>query len=77
MAADSPVTATLRVCASSAPLDDVYDAYGPIPAKATIAAVQHHIAVEARALAKRRGLRINDIADVTDRTLLNWLELSP
>ena len=71
-AADPPVAATLRACAQKTPLDEVYDHFGPIPAKSTIAAVQQHIAHEARALAKRRGLKINDIADVTDRTLLNW-----
>src|SRR5690606_25661262 len=75
LATESPVTATLQACAAGDPLDVVYDTYGPIPAKATIAAVKQHIAQEARALAKSRGLRINDVADVTDRTLLNWAPL--
>lgn len=68
----SPVAATLRACADGAELDAVYDAHGVIPAKATLAAVQHYISTEARALAHRRRLRADDVTDVTDRTLLNW-----
>ena len=69
---DSPVASTLRACADGTPLDAVYDQHGPVPAKATLTAVKAHIAQEVRSLAKRRDLRINDVADVTDRTLLNW-----
>ncbi|WP_412068589.1 sigma-54-dependent transcriptional regulator [Rubrivirga sp. IMCC43871] len=76
-AEDSPVASTLRACANGTSLDSVYSQHGPIPAKATITAVKSHIAQEVRDLAKRRDLRINDVADVTDRTLLNWSDLNP
>lgn len=69
---DSPVASTLHACAHRTSLDAVYEHYGPIPARATLAAVKSHIAQEVRDLAKRRGVRINDVADVTDRTILNW-----
>ena len=71
--ANSPVASTLRACADGEALDSVYDVHGPIPAKETLTAVKAHIANGVRDLAKRRDLRINDVADVTDRTLLNWV----
>ena len=72
--AADPALATLRASAEGARLDAIYDEHGPIPTTAALTALKRYLAREARGLAARRHLKIDDVTDVRDRTLLNWLK---
>lgn len=64
--------AVARAFAEAAPLDAVLDAATRIPTKVIERELKAFVADELRRLSKQRGVDVEDLCDVTDRTLHNW-----
>ena len=66
-----------RVAAAFArgePLDGLFDGAAPLPTKSVERALRRYLAQELRRIARTRGHRPQDLCDVTDRTLQQWIK---
>jgi DNA-binding NtrC family response regulator len=62
-----------RHFASNEPLDDLVSAASPLPTGGLDQDLKRFVATELRRIAKRKGLPVTQLCDVTDRTLRSWL----
>lgn len=58
--------------ASGHPIDPLLDAHGPLPTKEVLAEFRSFLASELRRVADSRHLPLDQLCDVTPRTLLTW-----
>jgi hypothetical protein len=56
------------------PLDGLLAGAGTLPTKAVERALRHYLARELRRIARLHGQRPQDLCDVTDRTLQQWIK---
>ena len=64
-----------RAFADSSPLDDVLDTAGTIPTKAIEQDLKAFLGKELQRLAKARGVAIDGLCDVSERTLRTWKQV--
>ena len=62
-----------RAFAESGALDDVLDTAGNIPTKTVERDLKAYLGEELRRLAKARGCAVDQLCDVSDRTIRNWI----
>ena len=62
-----------RAFAESGALDDVLDTAGSIPAKTVERDLKAYLGEELRRLAKARGCAVDQLCDVSERTLRSWI----
>lgn len=62
-----------RAFVESAPLDDIIDAESRIPTRMIDRDLKAYLASEIRRVGKKRGMQVDQLCDVTDRTLRTWL----
>ena len=61
-----------RAFTESSPLDDVLDTAGKISTKTIDREIKAYLGEELRRLAKVRGMKVDEICDVTGRAVLGW-----
>ena len=67
--------AVAQAFAESTPLDDVLDTAGKVPAKTVERDLKAFLGTELRRLAKARRIPLDQICDVSERTLRAWVQM--